>query len=233
MGGLTGSSVGGCIGARGYAPRSRANSGATPITGADTANPTFTSASYGLTAHKVHGHVRGTATSTASDYHVGTPATSHVLAPLTYGYAAEQNARFRNYMEDDHTVLTDVADRHGSLLVGLYDGHGGRAAVDFVTERLHRAVEAELRLAPPAEPPTECLKRAFIKIDRMLLQLGCMHVGTTAASCLFLRSPGPEASLTLHVANAGDSRVVLVATSGATRLSVDHVATDPSEVSAR
>lgn len=134
-------------------------------------------------------------------------------------------------MEDEHTAVHNFADRRGSLYAGLYDGHGGRAAVEFVKSHLHATIERELRSGSPGEAPLEAIKRGFLKIDRMLLQMGTLHCGTTCAVCLCLPSAsgGPTE---LHVANVGDSRVILVTEGGAppTRLSVDHVATDPEEV---
>jgi len=58
-----------------------------------------------------------------------------------------------------------------------------------------------------------------------------MQVGTTVAVCLFLLRPGSQGSAhDLYVANAGDTRVVLISQDGPTRLSVDHVASDLEEV---
>ena len=52
---------------------------------------------------------------------------------LTHGFASDQNVRFRKYMEDEHTAVVDFAGR-GHLYAGLYDGHGGRQAVDFIND---------------------------------------------------------------------------------------------------
>ena len=165
------------------------------------------------------------------------PAVAAVAAaappPLTHGFADEQNVRFRKHMEDEHTAVPNFADRRGSLYCGLYDGHGGRHAVEFVKNHLHATIERELRSGSPGEAPLEAIRRGFRNIDRMLLQIGTMHCGTTCAVCLCLSGQGASGSSTdLHVANVGDTRVVLVCEGGqpAKRLSVDHVATDPEEV---
>jgi len=158
----------------------------------------------------------------------GRPTQQQGGFDLTTGYAADQNAAFRKYMEDEHVTVPDFADKRGSLYCGVYDGHGGRLAVEFVQKNLHAAVEREMRSAPAGEPPHEAIKRGFLKTDRLLLQCGAIQVGTTVAVCLCM--PRPGGALDLLVANAGDSRVVLVSDDGAKRLSVDHVATDPSEV---
>ena len=76
----------------------------------------------------------------------------------------------------------------------------------------------------------EAMRNAFAKIDKMLSTMGAMNCGTTVAVCLCLRATtSPTSPVIIHMANAGDSRVVLVCDDGtpAKRLSVDHVATDP------
>jgi serine/threonine protein phosphatase PrpC len=194
-------------------------------------------------------------------------------ASLTTGYAADQNARFRKHMEDEHTTVSDFADRRGSLFAGLYDGHGGRTAVEFVQQHLHSMVEREIRgsasgevraaqvpfppsppsarlgssmshartarhkddhrfsVCPVAQSPLDAITRAFAKIDRMLLQMGTLHCGTTAAVCLCLPGASAHAPTELHFANTGDTRIVLVSDGKpGRRISVDHVATDPEEV---
>jgi len=150
---------------------------------------------------------------------------------FSYGFAADQNARFRKYMEDAHTAVADFADRRGSLFCGLYDGHGGSVAVDFVVAHLHATIDRELRsAASPKELPLEATRRAFVKVDKMLLQLGAINCGTTAAVCLCLPAANGVGS-ELHVANAGDTRAVLIgADAPARRLTVDHVATNADEV---
>ena len=158
------------------------------------------------------------------------PALDALLDGITlvHGYACDPNSSWREYMEDDYAVVEDFADRRGSLYCGLYDGHGGRLAVDFVAKNLHGSIERELRSGPAGDAPLEAMRRGFLKCDRQLLQCGAMQVGTTVAVCLCL--PGPGGQIELHAANAGDSRIVLISEHAPTRLSVDHVATDPVEV---
>ena len=147
--------------------------------------------------------------------------TTAVLPPP--GYACDQNEKHRKYMEDAHTVIPDL---EGLLYCGMYDGHGGSAAVEFVQAQLHVALAAELRaggggqLGRNATDVHAAFARSFAKVDRMLMQTGAFSCGTTAAVCLLYR---PLATLAvLHVANVGDSRALLVGCLGAKRLSVDH-----------
>lgn len=40
-------------------------------------------------------------------------------------------------MEDDHIMLDEFAGDSSQAFFGVYDGHGGREAVDFVVRSLH------------------------------------------------------------------------------------------------
>lgn len=163
----------------------------------------------------------------------GSSAAMTSSPPMQHGFASEQNARWRKYMEDMYTAEHGFASRPGSLYAAVYDGHGGRTAVEFVTSHLHTQLERELRAAPNA-PIADLMKSAFLKIDKMLLQMGTHNCGTTAAVCLCLRATGTGATgpITVHMANTGDSRALLIpeAPHPVVRLSIDHVATDPTEV---
>lgn len=124
-------------------------------------------------------------------------APSKVVIPA-HGYAAEQNARFRNYMEDDRAVVEGFGGRADRLFAAVYDGHGGRLAVDFITAHLHEVLAAELRASRDTDMQG-CLSRAFLKTDRMLLQAGTFRVGSTAACCVFERDDALGRAL-LHTA---------------------------------
>ena len=166
------------------------------------------------------------------------PAAAPVAAPPpsaakrvpTHGYAAEQNGRFRSYMEDDHVVAEAYCGREDCLFAAVYDGHGGRLAVDFAVAHLHSALAAELRASRHGDP-LGCLSRAFVRTDRMLVQAGAYHCGSTAGVVLFERDPHGRPAL--HAANVGDTRVVVYGGSGRDPLclSVDHLpGTNAAEV---
>lgn len=54
------------------------------------------------------------------------------------GFAEDPNPRHRPTMEDAHVVLDAYLGDRGAGFFGIYDGHGGRAAVDVVATILHR-----------------------------------------------------------------------------------------------
>ncbi|KAG8468797.1 hypothetical protein KFE25_007315 [Diacronema lutheri] len=173
------------------------------------------------------------------------PAPARAPAPLVWPVAhaacAEQNARHRSYMEDETVAVVDLlgGDAGGGgvggsggtpayALYAVYDGHGGRTAVDYVCAQLHRAIAAEVR-ASRGLGLGECLQRAFMRADAALKPAGAYSAGTTAAVVLLARDPG--GSVRLHLANCGDSHVLLVprraagaagAAGAAERLSEEH-----------
>lgn len=60
------------------------------------------------------------------------------------GFAEDANPRHRPTMEDAHVVLDEYLGDRGTGFFGIYDGHGGRAAVDVIATILHQLFEEEL-----------------------------------------------------------------------------------------
>lgn len=128
--------------------------------------------------------------------------------PPAHGTHLEQNPRHRKYMEDEAVAVTDLLGDGCHALYAVYDGHGGRTAVDYICAQLHRNVAAELRAARGA-PIGEGLQRAFMRADAALKPAGAYTAGSTAAVVLLARDAagGPAR---LHLANCGDSHVLLL-----------------------
>jgi len=152
---------------------------------------------------------------------------------VLYSLASDPNSDFRPYMEDGHKVV-DPLHRTGSRdseeqwgLYAVYDGHGGRSEVDYVEVKLHDMLLAELQSSSGARNPAGSLVMTFKKIDSQLAMLGAWNSGCTATVVLVQHQ---GSNTTVHVANVGDSRAVLVDASGcARRVSTDHRACDPAE----
>ncbi len=53
------------------------------------------------------------------------------------GIAFDPNPRFRREMEDEHLVIDQYGGIKSRGFFAVYDGHGGRAAVEFVKANLH------------------------------------------------------------------------------------------------
>ncbi|KAJ0976419.1 hypothetical protein J5N97_018384 [Dioscorea zingiberensis] len=112
--------------------------------------------------------------------------------------------------------------------VGVYDGHGGPQAARYVCDNLFRHFR-EISSGPQGVTP-DGIRRAFLATEEGFISLvsnlwnSQPDLATTGTCCLV----GVIFQGTLHVANAGDSRVVLGKRVGSTgeiaaiQLSVEH-----------
>ncbi|KAJ4957483.1 hypothetical protein NE237_024594 [Protea cynaroides] len=130
----------------------------------------------------------------------------------------------RQNMEDTHVCIADLAKKFGYVvlgreaisLFGVFDGHGGKGAAQFVRENLPRVIVED------ADFPLELEKvvmRSFMETDaafaRKCSLQSSLSSGTTALTAMiFGRS--------LLVANAGDCRAVLSRLGAAIEMSRDH-----------
>lgn len=130
----------------------------------------------------------------------------------------------RPYMEDTYICISDLAKNFGYNVLedkvvsfyGVFDGHGGKAAANFVRDHLPRVIVED------ADFPLELEKvvtRSFLETDtafeKSCSQESAMLSGTTALTAMiFGRS--------LLVANAGDCRAVLSRHGIALEMSEDH-----------
>jgi len=147
-----------------------------------------------------------------------------------YPYGLSESIGRRASMEDRNIVLVlKDKQRNGpsiATLFGLFDGHAGSAAAEFCSSRIGTALTNET--AWP-HSPSEALVNAFHILDASFLELARLHRpplndGTTAVVALTLGSR-------ILVANAGDSRAVLVQRDGRTvALSEDHKPNRPDEI---
>ncbi|XP_057459358.1 probable protein phosphatase 2C 27 isoform X1 [Actinidia eriantha] len=130
----------------------------------------------------------------------------------------------RRDMEDTHVCITDLAKNFGYNLLGeevisfygVFDGHGGKGAAQFVCDHLPRVIVED------ADFPLELEKvvaRSFMETDAAFAKScsleSALSSGTTALTAMiFGRS--------LLVANAGDCRAVLSRHGMAIDMSKDH-----------
>ncbi|CAD7967164.1 unnamed protein product [Amoebophrya sp. A25] len=179
-----------------------------------------------------------------------------VIKPRAYG-AEDANPGFRPAMEDAYIIKDSFGGDPSWSYYGCYDGHGGKAVVDYTLAHLHELFLEEMRAVNfEFSQMGKVFERAFQTIDNQLRHLGCAwHCGTTCTVGLVYTPPSPAHSSaagtavgpnqrtnrggdlivetptrTLFIGNVGDSRASLVnATTGGERLTVDHKASDPQE----
>jgi len=159
------------------------------------------------------------------------PPSTEGEAPKKYtsvhsvGISHDRNARFRRSMEDEHVIVDGFGGVPDQGYFAIYDGHGGRGAVDFTAKTLHKNL-LELLEANPEGDPSEALKQAYLLTDKQMGETQIQFSGTTSISALVRNHGGKRM---LFCANAGDARTVLCRNGKAERLSYDHKGSDESE----
>jgi len=138
--------------------------------------------------------------------------------------SSDKNARFRRTMEDAHVVIDQYGDIDTQGFFAIYDGHGGRAAVEFVAAHLHQNLLEELKKTDNVE---EAFKNAYLITDQQIDENKIQFSGTTTATALIRVENGVRK---LYTANVGDARAVLCRNGVAERLTYDHKATDEAEI---
>lgn len=159
-----------------------------------------------------------------------------LLSVHDVGYAEDPNWAHNPYMEDERVIIDAFMDIPSYGYFGLFDGHGGREAVEFAATNLHAFFAEELRFNPDA---TTALKNAFWATDQAMLVNGIgLSSGCTALVAFFSGEPYHSHHTSHHaqplyrqflIANAGDTRAVISRGGMAMRVSIDHKATDHME----
>ena len=134
-----------------------------------------------------------------------------------YGYGVAMEQGRRPYMEDRHLAVANVGGHARCSLYGVFDGHGGARAAQYCTDYLAaNLAESEYDVTTDA---AKALTYAFKRTDENFLEMAHalnMDDGTTATVLLAHGN-------SIHVANAGDSRAVVVRKDSSTvPLSFDH-----------
>jgi len=131
----------------------------------------------------------------------------------------------RPTMEDDHILVDNFCNQPHMGFFGLYDGHGGRATVDFVACALALNLEHYLSLPSHRNVRMErALDDVYAVTDKQIHRQQIYQSGATAVTVVLDRK-----NKYLCVANAGDTRAVLCRKGKAIRLTKDHKADDAEE----
>jgi len=131
----------------------------------------------------------------------------------------------RHNMEDDEIMVDAFCGVDSQGFFGLYDGHGGRATVDFVVKALHINLEQYLR-SHPACDVSAGFRHSYMVTDGQLRRQSILRSGSTSVTCVIREVNGKRV---LSTANVGDSRAVLGRAGQALRLTIDHKASLPEE----
>ncbi|PSS28538.1 Protein phosphatase 2C 14 [Actinidia chinensis var. chinensis] len=122
----------------------------------------------------------------------------------------------KKFMEDTHKI---VSRSHGIKgFFGVYDGHGGGKAAEFVAENLHDNI---FKMLENCTEISEAVKAGYLKTDQEFLKQGL----GSGACCVTALIGGNE----IVISNLGDCRAVLCRTGVAEALTNDHRAGQEDE----
>lgn len=130
-----------------------------------------------------------------------------------YGFYCKKGRK--EIMEDTHNVTTNIFGDDKQAFFGVYDGHGGRRAADFVAEKLGQKIVDLMLMSGKEDCEIEqAVKAGYLETDREFLEQG---VSSGACCVTALIKDG-----CLVVANAGDCRAVLSRNGKAESITSDH-----------
>lgn len=136
-------------------------------------------------------------------------------------------------MEDGWIFADSFGNQKTSAFFAIYDGHGGRQCVEYVTENLHKnlLVEMQKEQAAGSQGVPDALHRAFALTDNNMQASGIQTSGCTACCCLLVEEMQEKPKRLIFTAHLGDARAVICRSGLAVRLTSqsDHKATDPDE----
>ncbi|XP_062409358.1 protein phosphatase, Mg2+/Mn2+ dependent, 1Lb [Sardina pilchardus] len=130
----------------------------------------------------------------------------------------------RDHMEDRFNVLTDVVNKSHPSIFGIFDGHGGEAAADYVKAHLPDALRQQLQAYEREKENSALnyqtiLEKQILSLDKEMIDQLSEKYDEAGTTCLVALLSDKQ----LTVANVGDSRGVLCDKDGNTiALSHDH-----------
>ncbi|PQP97669.1 hypothetical protein Pyn_10516 [Prunus yedoensis var. nudiflora] len=125
----------------------------------------------------------------------------------------------KKFMEDTHKIVSCLQGNNSKKgFFGVYDGHGGKKAADFVADNLHNNILEMMEVHTEIE---EAVKAGYLKTDQEFLKQG-LGSGTCCVTALI---EGQE----VVISNLGDCRAVLCRGGVAEALTLDHTAEQEDE----
>ncbi|XP_015581392.1 probable protein phosphatase 2C 14 [Ricinus communis] len=120
----------------------------------------------------------------------------------------------KKFMEDTHKIVSCLNGSSNKSFLGVYDGHGGKKAAEFVAENLHNNILEMMVNCTENESKVEAVKAGYLKTDQDFLKQGL----ASGACCVTALIEGQE----VVVSNLGDCRAVLCRGGVAEALTKDH-----------
>jgi len=132
----------------------------------------------------------------------------------------------RPTMEDNFMHIDGFAGVKDQGFFAIYDGHGGKQTVDFLTCGLHLNLAYHLKTNAKDCSLPEAFEKVYEHTDAQIRRQQILQSGATAVTVL-LRTEKKQR--VIYCANAGDTRAVLCEGGKARRITRDHKASDKDE----
>ncbi|CAL1395314.1 unnamed protein product [Linum trigynum] len=149
-----------------------------------------------------------------NDFAAPTPRRDGFLSSSGPGVCVSAVKGKKKFMEDSHKIVSCLNGDSRSGFFGVYDGHGGRKAAEFVAENLHSNIMATMVDCRDESSKEEALRAGYLKTDQQFLEQGLL----SGACCVTALIEGQE----MVVSNLGDCRAVLCKGGVAEALTIDH-----------
>ncbi|XP_057948786.1 uncharacterized protein LOC131144267 [Malania oleifera] len=120
----------------------------------------------------------------------------------------------KKFMEDAYKIASCSSGKSKKDFFGVYDGHGGKKAADFVAEKLHANIFEMLENCKGNEVKAEAIEAGYLKTDQEFLKQGV----ASGACCVTALIEEKE----IAISNLGDCRAVLCRSGVAEALTNDH-----------
>jgi len=131
--------------------------------------------------------------------------------------ATDQNLKFRKTMEDKNIILDKFQSKNLQGLYCIFDGHGGKQVVDFVTSNFVSTLDEKL-----SSDPGQALEETYSSLNEQIMTQNFKESGCTAVTALMVGN-------VLYIANIGDTNAILRRNLKPKVLTVEHNAFSESE----
>lgn len=149
---------------------------------------------------------------------------------LEYTYREDPNFKYKDSMEDCHSIVDSFHKNDNLILFSLFDGHGGMDVASYVRDSFPSILA--LQLQANFAKTSEAFSSAYSDMDMKLSHFDSDYQGSTACTVLIAKgvsNKSKEEKLFAYCANVGDTRCIVVSVYGHIRLSRDHNCWDKDE----
>lgn len=157
-------------------------------------------------------------------HHTNNGPTKPFTSVKNVGISTDKNGRYRRTMEDAHVIEDGFGGDPEQGYFAIYDGHGGRAAVDFIAGALHNNFLKEIQ--KDSANVVAGMTRAYRETDNQIGANQIQFSGATSVTAFIRKTNGQK---WLFTGNAGDARAVIARGGKAERLTYDHKGSDQQE----